>query len=398
MTSRRAFLKGLCGVAPLGALAPAALASPSSKTTPVAPGRDYFEELSVESFINVLAPYSRLGGNQMWPEVIEAMNFAMSHRARMKDLHDAVGTRIASLVGCEAAMVSAGAASAITLGTAACLTGLDEERIRRLPDVTGMKSELIIQRGHHYSYNHAVRNCGVRLIEVETVDDVERAINEKTAMLYFVRVRESFGKIDAETFAKLGKRHGVPSFIDTATRVPPAENLKKLSNLGFDLNCFSGGKGLKGPYSAGLLLGRQDLIAAARRNGAPHDDTIGRGMKVSKEELLGMMVAVEVTLSHDLETEKREKGAWLDELDEEIQSIPGVETERVFDRLPAMLIRWDARVKLTPEDVQRRFREGKPSIETRLVDGVFSVNTWCLDPEHVPIVRRRLGEVLRSGA
>ena len=395
MTSRRAFLKGLCGVAPLGAAAPAVVAS---SPTGVSAGRDYFEELGVESFINALAPYSRLGGNQMWPEVIEAMNFAMSHRARMKDLHDAVGKRIASLVGCESAMVTAGAASAITLGTAACLTGLDEDRIRRLPDVAGMKSEVIIQRGHHYSYNHAVRNCGVRLVEVETVADVERAINEKTAMLYFVRVRESFGKIDAETFAKLGKHHGVPSFIDTATRVPPAENLTKLSNLGFDLNCFSGGKGLKGPYSAGLLLGRKDLIAAARLNGAPHDDTIGRGMKVSKEELLGMMVAVEVTLSHDLEAEKREKGAWLDELDEEIQSISGVETERVLDRLPAMLIRWDARVKLTPEDVQRRFREGNPSIETRLVDGVFSVNTWCLDPEHVPIVRRRLGEVLRSGA
>ena len=395
MTSRRASLKGLCGVAPLGAAAPAAVASSS---TGVSTGRDYFEELGVESFINALAPYSRLGGNQMWPEVIEAMNFAMSHRARMKDLHDAVGKRIASLVGCESAMVSAGAASAITLGTAACLTGMDEERIRRLPDITGMKSEVIIQRGHHYSYNHAVRNCGVRLVEVETIEDVERAINEKTAMLYFVRVRESFGKIDAETFAKLGKLHGVPSFIDTATRVPPAENLKKLSNLGFDLNCFSGGKGLKGPYSAGLLLGRKDLIGAARRNGAPHDDTIGRGMKVSKEELLGMMVAVEVTLSHDLEAEKREKAAWLDELNEELQSIPGVETERVLDRLPAMLIRWDARVKHTPEEVQRRFREGNPSIETRLVDGVFSVNTWCLDPEHVPIVRRRLGEVLRSGA
>ena len=303
-----------------------------ARTPGIAVGRDYFEELGVESFINALAPYSRLGGNQMWPEVIEAMNFAMSHRARMKDLHDAVGKRIASLVGCEAAMVTAGAASAITLGTAACLTGLDEERNRRLPDVTGMKSEVIIQRGHHYSYNHAVRNCGVRLVEVETVDDVERAISDKTAMLYFVRVRESLGKIDAETFANLGKRHGVPSFIDTATRVPPAENLKKLSNLGFDLNCFSEGKGLKGPYSAGVLLGREDLIAAARRNAAPYDDTIGRGMKVSKEELLGMMVAVEVTLSHDLEAEKREKGAWLDELDEEIRLIPGIETERVLDR------------------------------------------------------------------
>jgi seryl-tRNA(Sec) selenium transferase len=396
MTSRRAFLKGLvCGVAPLGAAAPA---EAKSLSTTVVAGRDYFEELGVESYINALAPYSRLGGNQMWPEVIEAMNYGMSRRARMKDLHDAVGKRIASLVGCEAAMVTAGATSAITLGTAACLTGMDEERIQRLPDVTGMKSEVIIQKAHQYSYNHAVRNCGVRFRGVETVEDVEQTISDKTAMLYFVLVRAGQGKIDAETFAELGKRHRIPTFIDTATRVPPAENLIKLSNLGFDLNCFSGGKGLKGPYSAGLLLGRKDLIAAARRNGAPYDDTIGRGMKVSKEELLGMMVAVEVTLKHDLEAEKRVKQTWLDELDKELRSIPGVETERVLDRLPAMLIRWDERVKITPEEAQRQFREGSPSIETRLVDGVFSLNTWCLDPDQVPIVRRRLGEVLGGRA
>ncbi len=393
MTSRRAFLKGLLGAAPIGAAAENAASSPAAV---VAAERDYFQELGVETFINALAPYSSLGGNQMWPEVIEAMDYAMHRRARMKDLHDAVGKRIASLIGCEAAMVSAGATSAITLGTAACLTGLDEERIRLLPDVTGMKSEVIMPKGHRYSYNHAVRNCGVRLLEVETAEELERRIDEKTAMLYFVYIRESVGKIDAARFAAIGRRHGVPTFIDTATRVPPATNLAKLSGLGFDLNCFSGGKGLKGPYSAGLLLGRKDLIAAARRNAAPHDDTIGRGMKVSKEELLGMMVAVEVSLGHDLEAENREKRTWLDQFEEELRTIPGTSSERVIDRLPAMLIRWDERVEVTPEEAQKRFREGTPSIEIRLVDGVFSINTWCLDKEHVDVVRRRLGEVLRS--
>ena len=393
MTSRRAFLKGLLGAAPLGAAADGAA---SSSASVVAADRDYFQELGVETFINALAPYSSLGGNQMWPEVIQAMDYAMHRRARMKDLHDAVGKRIASLIGCEAAMVSAGATSAITLGTAACLTGLDEERIRRLPDVAGMKSEVIMPKGHRYSYNHAVRNCGVRLLEVETAEELERRIDEKTAMLYFVYIRESVGKIDATSFAAIGRRHGISTFIDTATRVPPATNLARLSDLGFDLNCFSGGKGLKGPYSAGLLLGRKDLIAAARRNAAPHDDTIGRGMKVSKEELLGMMVAVEVSLGHDLEAEKREKRTWLDQFDEVLRTIPGTSSERVLDRLPAMLIRWDERVKVAPEEAQKRFREEAPSIEVRLVDGVFSINTWCLDKEQVDVVRRRLGEVLRS--
>jgi len=391
MASRRAFLRGLCGAAPATAVATGASARP-------AVDRDYFEELGVPSFVNALAPYSSLGGNQMWPEVVDAMNYGMTHRARMKDLHDAVGRRLATLIGCESAMVTAGATSAITLGTAACVTGLDEDRIRRLPDVSGMKHEVIIQKGHHYSYNHAVRNCGVTLVEVETLADAERAISERTAMLYFVWIRRSFGQIDAETFADLGRRRGVPSFIDTATRVPPAANLNRLSNLGFDLNCFSGGKGLKGPYSAGLLLGRRELIAAARRNAPPHDDTIGRGMKVSKEELLGMMVAVEVTLAHDLEAEKREKSSWLDAFDEELRRVPGVSTERVLDRLPAMLVRWDSRVTLAPVEVQTRLRDGSPSIETRLVDGVLMVNTWCLDADQVPVVRRRLGEVLRGEA
>ena len=226
-------MKGLLGAAPIGVAAENAA---SSSAAVVAAERDYFQELGVETFINALAPYSSLGGNQMWPEVIEAMDYAMHRRARMKDLHDAAGKRIASLIGCEAAMVSAGATSAITLGTAACLTGLDEERIRLLPDVTGMKSEVIMPKGHGYSYNHAVRNCGVRLLEVETADELERRIDEKTAMLYFVYIRESVGKIDAARFAAIGRRHGVPTFIDTATRVPPATNLAKLSGLGFDLN------------------------------------------------------------------------------------------------------------------------------------------------------------------
>jgi seryl-tRNA(Sec) selenium transferase len=260
MTNRRVFLKGLLGISAAasseGRLAPYA----GGWSTETTAGRDYFEELGIEPFINALAPYSSLGGSQVWPEVIEAMTYAMKHRARMKDLHDAVGKRIASLIGCEAAMVPAGATSAITLGTAACLTGANEELIHRLPDVTGMKDQVISQKGHRYSYDHAVRNCGVRFMEVETVADLERAIGDRTAMMFFVLNRESQGKIGAEEYAAIGKHHGVPTLIDGATLIPPAENLVKIARMGFDLACFSGGKGLRGPYSAGLLLGRHSWL------------------------------------------------------------------------------------------------------------------------------------------
>jgi len=398
MTNRRAFLRGLLGFMPASAIGSSreSFAPHASGGSATIAGRNYFEELGIEPFINALAPYSSLGGSQMWPEVIEAMAYAMKHRARMKDLHDAVGKRIASLIGCEAAMVPAGATSAITLGTAACLTGTKEELIHRLPGVAGMKDQVITQKGHRYSYDHAVRNCGVHFVEVETVADLERAIGDRTTMMFFVLNMESYGKIGAKKYAAIGRHHGIPTFIDGATLIPPAENLIKITRLGFDLVCFSGGKGLRGPYSAGLLLGRRDLIEAARANAAPNDNTIGRGMKVSKEELLGMLVAVETSLKHDIEAEKRKKTLWIEQLRKQVATISGVGTERTLDhRMPALLVRWDeSRVKLTPAEAVEKFKGGEPSIEVRLVDGVFSINSWCMQPGEVEIVGRRLREIL----
>jgi len=262
-------------------------------------GRDYFKELKIEKFINAAGTSSSLGGSLIWREVVEAMNYASTRRARMKELHDAVGMKIASMIGCEAAMISAGATSSLTLGTAACITGINKEAIKQIPDLTGKKNEVIIQKSHRYSYDHAIRNCGVRLMEVETSDDLKRSINQKTAMMLFVYARAPRGQIELKEFAVLGKKYKIPTLIDGATTVPPVENLSGLLNLGYDLAAFSGGKGLRGPFSAGLLLGRKDLIEAARLNSSPNDDTIGRGMKISKEELLVMMVAIEVSMKHD---------------------------------------------------------------------------------------------------
>ena len=195
MTARRTFLKGMTAL-PATAIFPFPEAEPESTTE-----RDYFNEIGIKPFINAAAAYSALGGRNMWPAVVEAMEYARKRNVIMKELQDAVGKRIASLTGCEAAMVTSGATSAMTLGTAACLTGKDEERIRRVPDLSGMKSEVIIQKSHRYIYDHGVRNCGVRFVEVETTEDVERAINNDTAMMFFCRMQERHGKIKLKEYA-----------------------------------------------------------------------------------------------------------------------------------------------------------------------------------------------------
>src|SRR5438093_11712220 len=241
----------------------------------------------------------------MPPEVMEAIAYASRHYVMLDELHDKVGERIAALVRAEAAMVTSGAASALTLGTAAVLTGSDRQKIVDLPNLAGGKNEVIIQKSHRFGYDHAVRNCGVRLVEVETPDDLERAVTDRTAMMLFYNNNNSEGRIQDEPFVQLGKKHRVPTMNDAAADVPPVENLWKYTKMGFDLVAFSGGKGLRGPQSAGLLLGRKDLIAAARLNAPPNGNTIGRGLKVNKEEMLGMLAAIERYLGADHAAERR---------------------------------------------------------------------------------------------
>jgi L-seryl-tRNA(Ser) seleniumtransferase len=387
----------LAGLPVLGSLA-------GPKAAFAAARRDYFRELGVRTFLNAAGTYTMLTASLMPKEVVEAWLYASKSFVPLVDLHDAVGRRIASLIGCEAAMVTAGAASALTLGTAACITGKNPDFIRRLPDTTGMKNEVIIQKTHRFGYDHAVRNCGVRLIEVESREELERAINPRTAMLLFLNLAEPQGAISAAEFVALGKKHGIPTMNDCAADVPPAANLSKYTKMGFDLVCFSGGKGLRGPQSAGLLLGRKDLIEAARLNGPPYADTIGRGMKVNKEELVAMMVAVELYLKRDEEAERRELDRRANLIVDAVASIPTVQTKievpPIANHVPHVHIWWDeAKLGMSVPDVVRKLREGNPSIE--VVPGSkehLIVNAWMLEPREVKIVARRIRAVLLGAA
>lgn len=392
--SRRPFL-GALGSLPL--LGRAGLAAPRR--------RDVIAELGVRTFINAAGTYTMLTASLMPDEVMDAMREASKHYVNLNELQDAVGRRIAELLGCEAAMVTSGAAGALTVGTAACITGKDPDKIRRIPDLTGMKSEVIIQKSHRYGYDHAVRAVGIRMVEVETAEDFERAVNEKTAMALFFNDAEPRGRIKLEEFVALCKKHGIPSFNDAAADVPPVENLSKYTKMGFDLVTFSGGKGIRGPQSAGLLLGRKDLIEAARLNTSPYSDSIARGMKVNKEEMVGMLVALELYLKKDHAAEAREWDRRVEVIAREAKKVKTVTTEvrvpPIANHTPHLFIRWDqSAVKITPPEVMKQLREGRPSIEacplTNKEALVFTV--WMMQKGDAEIVARRVREILSRAA
>ena len=308
MWSRRRFLENISALPLAGGFA-AAGAGPAAAATARTGKRDYFKELGVRPFINAAGTYTAMTASLMPAEVMDAINYASRQYVMLDELHDRVGERIATLVHSEAAMVTSGAASALTLGTAAVLTGTDRQKIVDLPNLAGMKSEVIIQKAHRFGYDHAVRNCGVRLVEVETPEDLERAVSDRTAMMIFYNNNNKEGRIPDEEFVRLGKKHGVATFNDAAADVPPVDNLWKYTRMGFDLVTFSGGKGIRGPQSAGLLLGRKDLVEAARLNAPPNGNSVGRGMKVNKEEMLGMLVALELYLAKDTRARRASSSA-----------------------------------------------------------------------------------------
>jgi len=398
MWSRRHFLRS-AGLPAVGGFFGAGTAPISAAAADRGRARDYFRELGVRPFINAAGTYTAMTASLMPREVMEAINYASEHYVMLDELHDRIGERIATLVHSEAAMVTSGAASALTLGTAAVLTGMDRQKMIDLPNLTGMKSEVIIQKSHRFGYDHAVRNCGVHLVEVETRDDLERLVGDKTAMMLFYNNNNKEGRIQDEEFVQLGKKHGVPTLNDAAADVPPVDNLWKYTKMGFDLVTFSGGKGIRGPQSAGLLLGRKDLIAAARLNAPPNGNTIGRGLKVNKEEMVGMLAALELYLAKDHAQEQREFEKRADVIRSSAAAVPGVTADifvpEIANHVPHVRITWDAKAKgLTADEVVKSLRDGEPSIGARSENDALVVGVWMMRPGEDKIVARRIRQTL----
>jgi L-seryl-tRNA(Ser) seleniumtransferase len=405
MVTRRKLLKTLSVLPFAGSLLSSEIISAKSMSEvavePVA--RNFFKELGIRTFINAAGTYTAMTGSLMHNEVTSAISYGASEFVNLDELHDKVGDRIAELLDCEYATVSSGAFGAMSIGLAGVISGMDPKKVAQLPNTKGLKNEVILQKGHNIGYTHALTNVGAKLVFVESAKELKKAINKNTAMLWFLNANTDNGEIKQEEFVQIGKEFGIPTFIDCAADVPPVSNLFKFTKMGFDLVCFSGGKGIRGPQSAGLLLGKRSLIEAARLHTPPRGTTIARGMKVNKEEVLGMLVALELYLKRDHDKEWK---LWEDQINlisNTALSVKGVETEiyvpKYANHVPSLRIKWDQnQVKITPIEVKDQLKNGHPSIETVGGSEYIGMTSWMMVPGQERIVARRLKEILQSGS
>ncbi len=347
-----------------------------------------------------------LGGSLPHPELEAVMTMAGRHFVSIPALEVAAGNRIAQMLKLPdgySALVTSGAAAAIQSGLAGILTGGNEALIRQLPDLTGMKSEVIIQKSHRNPFDHQLRSTGIKLVEIETLDEFRAAVNDRTAMMHFSNFANANGQIKVDEWVKLAKQYNIPCMNDAAADTPPVSHLWEYTNMGYDLVTFSGGKAMRGPQCAGLLIGRKEMVANALLNNSPHEDTIGRSQKVGKEEILGMVKALELFLAEDHDALTAEWQRRLEFISGQITAVPSVGTSffvpDIANHVPHMRITWDeARVSVTPEEAGKLLRDGKPSIVISGGEGQpgLAMNSFMLQPGEDKIVAAQLSKLFRE--
>ena len=395
-----------------------------------------FEEFGVRPVINAGGPSTRLGGALTLPEVGEAMVQAAGENVAMDQLQAAASRIIAEITGAEAGYVTAGAAAGLTLGTAACITGLDIAKMERLPDTTGMADEVIVAREHRSGYDHAIRAAGARLVEVGMNEvfsgagvrateawEYEAAITDKTAAIaYFFRPGS---RPSLEEVLQVAHKHNLPVIVDAADQLPPVENLRRFIAMGADLVCFSGGKAIRGPQNSGVLCGRRDLIASVALQHLDLDEHfsiwdappslipkeelpgiprhgIGRGFKVSKEAIIGLLTALRLFTKERIVAESTWLKALLQPIYDGLQGLPNIEAHTKVSSHPEVYPVLEVQLKesalgKTAFEVSRKLKNGDPPVyvnETHLEEGVLVINPLNLNEEQAAIVARRLLEVL----
>jgi uncharacterized pyridoxal phosphate-dependent enzyme len=364
-----------------------------------------YEELGVPTVINCEGTMTMLGGSLPHPELEAVMFMAGKHFVSIPELEVAAGNKIAQMLKLPenyTALVTSGAAAAIQSGLAGILTGDNEALIKQIPDLTGMRSEVIIQKSHRNPFDHQLRTTGVKLVEVETREQLRRAVNERTAMMHFSNFANATGQIKVDEWVKLAKEYKIPCMNDAAADTPPLSHLWDYANMGYDLITFSGGKAIRGPQCAGLLLGRKDLVAYALLNNSPHEDTIGRSQKVGKEEIIGMVKALELFLAEDHDALAKEWQGRLEAISQQLTKVPGVKTSfftpEIANHVPHMQITWDPSIPLTAEQVSKALRNSKPSIVIGGGEGKpgLSMNSFMLQQGEEKIVAEQLVRVLRQ--
>jgi L-seryl-tRNA(Ser) seleniumtransferase len=368
-----------------------------------------YSRLGIRTFINAYGTLTTLSGTLMAPEVKRAMEEASQHFVPIHDLQKKVGERLSELTGAESGFVTAGASAALCLATCAVTAGAEPAKIDRLPDLTGMRSEIVIQKIHRNSYDHAFRMVGVKLVEAETSEELKKAINDKTAALAMVLSHNSLGhKVELEEMIAIAHAARLPLILDAAAEIPPADNLRRFVKMGADLVAFSGGKELRGPQCSGLLLGRKALIEAAYANSAPHN-RFARNAKVGKEEIVGLLTAVEIALKKDEAAERSQREATLRRIADRLAGIPTVTTEFIPNldpsHSPRLSVQWDEqKLRLTVAEMVTQLREGEPPIVTADMTrfrpswkglGVFANQ---LRPGEDQVVAKRVRQILTERA
>lgn len=362
-----------------------------------------YADLGLRPVLNFMGPVTTVGASKMWPEIQGIMAEAARDFAVLEEVKDAVGARLAKLCGTEAALVTSGTAGAIALATYGCLTGTDTAKVRQLPDLTGMKTEVIIQKPHRNGYDHAVRSAGVRIVEVETREQFIHAMGKQTAMIYYLGgTRGDWAwetPVPLADCVALAKKAGVPVLIDAANLLPSWDNIPRVAATGVDLMAFSGGKHIRGPQSTGVLAGRKDLLQAAWLNSSPHSDSQGRGMKVNKEEMIGLLAAIEKYSKIDFVALDREYERQASYVMAECKKL-GLEVEKArFERgrrVHRVIATWDEGKRgLSTRDVEAKLRDGEPRIAALAGPGGKGIEFTFLmnDPGEEKFVVKRLREI-----
>ena len=380
----------------LGANMPAAAAA-GSRTRPAR--SPVYERLGVRPFLNLTGAFTINGGMLTLPEVKEAMDEASHFSVHMDELMAAVGTRLAELVKCEAAIVTSGCAAALTHATSACIAGGDPELIQQLPDLTGLKDEVVMLR--RYTYDHAIRMLGVRLVTVGTREKFYNALSHRTAMVAVTGAAEAREAIRLEEVVEAAHKRDIPVLVDAAAHYPKSPD--PYLSRGADLVAYSGGKMYRGPQCAGFLFGRKDLIAAAWLNGAPHH-SFGRAMRVGKEEVMGALAAVEARFSRrNYDDEVAMWSEWLGRIAKRIEQVSGVSTKLVA-RPPSnphsyLEVAWDQhKIGYTAEELHDVLFNGEPRLQTMAggSGNKFPLRVTNIEEDQVESVAERLYEVFRN--
>jgi len=407
--SRREILRkvGLLSVATAGLGAPrVASAAPAGSAGKLQLGPDLYKSIGVRPLINCRGTFTVISGSTELPEVRAAVEAGALHHVALDELMDAIARRLAEITGAEWALVSAGCAAGIAHTTAACVTGGNPDLHVRLPDLTGfLKDEVVIPKASRNQYDQAVRSVGVRIVEVGDAAEYEAALGPKVAMVYIMsNPRMENGPLTYDTVYTLAKKKNIPVFVDAAAEmltIPNAHLQRGATFVG-----YSGGKCLRAPQCSGLILGRKDLLQAAWVSSAPHHGH-GRAMKIGKEEMVGLLAAVEMWVQRDHQKEDETWTQWMQTISDRVTKVDGVsgvirQPKSIDNHSPSLAITWDpAKLGITGGQLADLLWTTEPRISVGRVPDApgnsgVSITAYMMHPDEVEIVAGRLHEIFSA--